>query len=77
MKEDNFKYEVVERIAVLSEAGANTKELNKVSYNGGAAKYDIRQWRNVDGEVRMLKGITLTDEEAKALKEALNAREDI
>lgn len=77
MKEETFKYEIVEHIAILSEAGSTTKEFNIVSYNGGAPKYDLRQWRNIDGELRMMKGITLTVEEAKALKEALNSREDI
>ncbi|MCD8039931.1 MAG: transcriptional coactivator p15/PC4 family protein [Clostridia bacterium] len=78
MKEENtFNYEVVEHIATLSENGSTTKELNKVSYNGSAAKYDLRQWRHIDGEVRLLKGLTLTDEEAKALKDALNSIEDL
>ncbi len=77
MKDEAFRYEITEHIATLSENGNTAKQLNKVSYNGGAPKYDLRQWRNVDGEARMLKGITLSDEEARALKEALNARDDI
>ncbi len=32
----DFKYEITERIAVLSESGKWTKELNKVSWNGRA-----------------------------------------
>jgi hypothetical protein len=65
-----FKYEIVERIGVLSEnAKGWTKELNKISWNGAAAKYDIREW-SPDHE-KMGKGVTLTEEEAKRLKELL------
>jgi hypothetical protein len=65
-----IKYDIVEKIAVLSEKGAWTKELNKVSWNDRAAKYDIRDWNHEEG--KMGKGTTLSDEEAQALKEALN-----
>lgn len=65
-----IKYEITEKIAVLSEKGSWTKEINKVSWNDREAKYDIRDWNHEGG--RMGKGITLTDEEAEALKEALN-----
>ena len=72
-----FNYEVVEQIAVLSQSGDTTKELNRVSYNGSPAKYDLRSWRRADGEEKLLKGLTLTDEEARALREALNGRGDL
>ncbi len=72
-----FNYEIVERIAVLSQSGETTKELNRVSYNGASPKYDIRSWRRTDGEEKLLKGLTLTEEEASALKEALNGRGDL
>lgn len=72
-----FNYEIVERIAVLSENGDTTKELNRVSYNGSPAKYDLRSWRRTDGEEKLLKGLTLTEEEASILKEALNSRADL
>ncbi len=65
-----IKYEIIEKIAVLSEKGNWTKELNKVSWNDRPAKYDIRDWNHE--ECKMGKGITLTDEEAKLLKEALD-----
>ena len=77
MTDKPFKYEITERIAVLSQSGDTSKELNKVSYNGQPAKYDIRSWRRTDGEEKLLKGLTLTDEEARALKEALNGRGDL
>jgi len=64
----NFNYEITERIAVLSQSGDTTKELNKVSYNGAPAKYDLRSWKRSEGEEKLLKGITLSDEEMNALK---------
>lgn len=66
-----IKYEIVERIAILSEKGNWTKELNKVSWNDRPAKYDLRDWNHKDGKIG--KGITLTEEELGNLKEVLNA----
>lgn len=65
----DFKYEIVDRIAILSERGKWTKELNKISWNGRIAKYDIRDWNHKDG--RIGKGITLTDDEINNLKQVL------
>ena len=66
-----IKYEITERIAVLSETGKGwTKELNKVSWNDRPAKYDLRDWHHEDH--KMGKGITLTEEEILNLREVLN-----
>jgi hypothetical protein len=46
-----------------------TKEINLVSWNGGEPKYDIRNW-HPDRE-KCGKGITLTEEEARNLMNAL------
>lgn len=71
-----FKYEVVERIAVLSESSKGwTKELNLISWNDREPKYDIREW-SPDGS-KMGKGITLSNEEVIQLKKALEIRSDI
>ena len=67
----DFKYEIVERIAVLSKNGKWTKEFNRVSWNERPAKYDLRDWNHEDQKMR--KGATLTEEEAKNLKQVLNA----
>ncbi len=67
----NFKYEIVEKIAILSEKGKWTKELNKVSWNDREAKYDIRDWNHDDG--KMGKGITLSEEELEKLTEAIKS----
>lgn len=66
-----FKYEITDRIAVLSEKGKWTKELNKVSWNGRAAKYDLRDWNHEEGKIG--RGITFTQEELENLKEVLDA----
>lgn len=69
----DIKYEIIEEIGVLSESVKGwTKELNLVSWNGGIPKYDIRDW--APGHEKMGKGVTLTEEEAKKLKELLSAR---
>lgn len=66
----NIEYEIVEEVGVLSEnARGWRKELNKVSWNGREPKYDIRDWS--EDHEKMGKGITLTEEEARALKELL------
>ena len=69
-----FKFEITEKIAVLSTDNKGwSKELNKVSYNGYPAKYDLRAWD--ENHEKMGKGITLNDEEMQILKDALDGRE--
>ena len=66
----DIKFEIVEEIGVLSESSKGwRKELNLVSWNGAAAKYDIRDW--APDHEKMGKGITLTEDEAQKLKELL------
>lgn len=65
-----IKYEITEELGVLSEKSSGwTKELNKVSWNGGSSKFDIRDW--APEHEKMGKGVTLTTEEAEALYEKL------
>ncbi len=67
-----IKYEIVEKIAVLSESSKGwTKELNLIKWNDRDPKYDIREW-SPDGS-KMGKGITLSDEEVAILKKALES----
>ncbi len=71
---DNFRYEITEHIATLSDNGeGTTKELNRISYNGAAPKLDLRSWKRSGEETLLLKGLTLTTEEAAILREALNS----
>ena len=66
----DFKYEIVEHIGILSESTKGwTKELNKISWNSGEPKYDIRDW--APEHEKMGKGVTLSEEELKKLKELL------
>jgi hypothetical protein len=66
-----LKFEITEDIGVLSEAGSGwKKELNLVSWNDRASKYDIRDWDPDHG--KMGKGITLSRDEAVALRDMLN-----
>ncbi len=66
-----FKYDVTEELGVISDRGDWTKELNMISWNGREPKYDIRDW--TVGKSKMGKGVTLSLEEIKALKELLNS----
>jgi hypothetical protein len=69
-----IKYEIVEKIAVLSESSKGwTKELNLIKWNDRDPKYDIREW-SPDGS-KMGKGITLSDEEVAVLRKALESRD--
>ena len=68
----DIKYEIVKKIGVLSQSGKGwAKELNLISWNDREPKYDIRDW-SPDGE-KMGKGVTLTEEELKSLKQLLGA----
>lgn len=66
----DFKYEIIETIAVLSESPKGwTKELNLISWNGREPKYDLRDW--APDHEKMGKGITLSKEDILKLKESL------
>jgi len=69
-----FKFEITQELGVLSESKSGwTRELNMVSWNGAAPKYDIRDW-SPDHE-KMGKGISLSEEELETLRELLNELE--
>ena len=63
----DLDFKIVESCKVLSvnEKNGWQKELNLISWNSKAAKYDIRDW-NQD-HTRMGKGVTLTKEELQSL----------
>ena len=66
-----IKYELIESIGIVSE-GKNgwNKELNLIKWTEREAVYDIRTW-SPDRE-KMGKGITISVEEAKVLRDMLN-----
>ena len=66
----DFKYEIKENLAVLSESPKGwKKELNLISWNGADPKFDIREWSPEHD--KMGKGITLTAEGIEKLKELI------
>lgn len=72
MPRQDFSYEIVSELGVISEGnGSWKKELNRVSWSGKDAKYDIRDWSQ--GHEKMGKGVTLTEAELRKLKELIDA----
>lgn len=66
-----IKYEIVKSIGVLSEGNNGwKKELNLVSWNDRAPKYDIRDWD--EEHEKMGKGITLSESEMQNLVDLMN-----
>ncbi|SEN62889.1 hypothetical protein SAMN05192533_11641 [Mesobacillus persicus] len=66
-----IKYEIIESIGVISEGAKGwKKEVNLISWNERAPKYDIRDWD--ESHEKMGKGITLSKEEMRELKDLLN-----
>ena len=67
----DIKFEIKETVGVLSESAKGwTKELNLVSWNDREPKYDIRDWSPEHD--KMSKGVTLSKEELKALKQVFD-----
>lgn len=69
---DEFRYEIVEEIGVVStNAKGWQKELNLISWNGRPPKFDLRDW--APNHEKMGKGITLANEELAELKKILTS----
>ncbi|HJG48702.1 MULTISPECIES: YdbC family protein [Ruoffia] len=67
----DFKFEIIEHYGQLSEnAKGWSKELTKVSWNEREPKFDIRDWSPEYD--KMGKGLTLTEEELRVLRDVLN-----
>lgn len=66
----SLTFEIIQNLGMLSESGSWKKEGNIVRWGDNIAKYDIRAW-SAD-HARLGKGVTLTVEELRALKELLN-----
>lgn len=66
----DVKYEIKEELGVLSESVKGwRKELNLISWNDGAPKYDLRDW--APNHEKMGKGITLSADEVQELYKLL------
>ena len=67
---EDFSFEITENIGIISEGkGGWNLELNKVSWGGRPAKYDLRSWS--PDHQKMGKGVTLTTEDLNSLKNLL------
>lgn len=70
----DIKFEIEKELGVIDESAKGwKKELNLISWNGKEAKYDLREWS--PEHEKMGKGVTLSNDELKALKELLNSME--
>lgn len=70
-----IKFEIKEHIGIISEGSKGwTKELNLVSWNDAAPKFDVRDW--APDHAKMGKGVTLTAEEAAKLRELIGRKLD-
>ena len=68
----DIKFEIKETLGAIAESAKGwKKELNIISWNGKEAKYDLREW-SPDHE-KMGKGVTLTNDELKSLRDLLNS----
>ena len=71
-----INFEIIKTIGVLSTSAKGwTKELNLISWNANAPKYDLRTW--APEHEKMGKGITLTGEELRELKELLSRKIEV
>ena len=67
-----IKFEIKETVGVIAESAKGwKKELNLINWNGKEAKYDLREW--APDHEKMGKGVTLSNDELKVLKELLNS----
>ena len=78
-----FHYDVVQHFETITTNEASTgtkytKELNLVSYNDADPVYDIRNWTHMaNGEDRIGKGITLSFDEIRRLRDILNGMDEL
>lgn len=68
---NKIDYRIVRPLGILSEKDNITTELNLISYNNYKPKLDLRKWEKKGDNKILQRGLTLTDEEAKLLYEAL------
>ena len=67
----DIKYEIKETLGILSENNRGwSKEVNLINWNDREPKYDIRDWS--PEHEKMGKGVTLSVEEMKKLRDLLN-----
>ena len=71
---ENFTFDFEGEHLLISEGSKGWNlELNKISWNKKPAKYDLRSWS--EDHEKMGKGVTLSAEELKKLRDLLNSIE--
>lgn len=71
-----FDYEIVKSLGVVSQPNNGwIKELNIIKWSNREPVYDLRTWD--EAHERIGKGITLTADDLKNLKDLLNSLEEI
>lgn len=69
-----IEYEIMAEIGIISEnAAGRRKELNLISWNQRAPKFDLRDW--APDHAKMGKGVTLSNDELASLRLILNEME--
>jgi len=69
-----IKLQIIKHIGVLSQSSKGwTKEFNLISWNDKEPKYDLREWD--PAHEKMGKGVTLSTDELKKLREMLGGLE--
>lgn len=72
---DDFSFSIEKHIGVISQGkGGWQVELNLVSWSGREPKFDIRSWS--PDHQKMGKGITMTEEELKALGQIISTMDN-
>ena len=70
-EKSEVKFEIANELGVISERDKGWRlEFNQVIWNGREPKYDIRTWG--PNREKMGKGITLTEDELRKLKELID-----
>jgi hypothetical protein len=68
---EEFQFELLAQLGTVSANSRGwTRELSVIRWNGRAPKYDLRDWS--PDKLRMSKGITLTPQEIRQLRDILN-----
>ena len=73
MPDRNITFEIKEHLGTIAKYGTGwNKELNIISWNGGAPKFDIRDWD--EHHVKLSRGVTLSSWEMRKMVDLYIAR---
>lgn len=76
MSNGEISYKILANVGTIAKYSTGwTKEVNIISWNGAAAKVDVRDWS--EDHEHMSRGVTLTADETKRFIDAVQARDAI